>query len=93
MSNNFETEKIIGGGLNVFNSYSANYFRLPYIQAEGDDYKMPYMTLRHCPMKSNLNATCANCPYKDGYEYVMQNGRRFKLKRIKMSSCTFELRD
>ncbi len=90
---NFNTEKIIGGGMNVFNSYSANYFNLPYIQAEGDGYKMPYMTLRHCPMKANLNANCNNCPYKDGYEYVMQNGRRFKLRRIKMSSCTFELTD
>ena len=90
---NFNTEKIIGGGLNVYNSYSADYFDLPYIQAEGDAFKMPYMTLRHCPMKANLNANCSNCPYKEGYEYVMQSGRRFKLRRIKMSSCTFELRD
>ncbi len=90
---NFNTEKIIGGGLNVFNLYSAKYFGLPYIQAEGDEFKMPYMTMRHCPMKSHLYANCNNCPYKEGYEYVMQNGRRFKLRRIKMSSCTFELRD
>ena len=89
----FNTEKIVGGGMNVFNSYSANYFGLPFIQAEGDAYKMPYMTLRHCPMKSHLNANCNNCPFEDGYEYVMQNGGRFKLRRIKMSSCTFELRD
>ena len=88
----FDTEKIIGGGMNVFNSYSAKYFNLPFIQSEGKEFKMPYMTLRHCPMKSNLSANCVNCPYKDGYEYVMQNGRRFKLRRIKMSSCTFELR-
>jgi len=44
-------------------------------------------------MKSNLKVSCKNCPYKQGYEYVMQNVRRFKLRRIKMSSCTFELRD
>ena len=90
---NFNTETIIGGGMNIYNSYSAMHFNLPYIQAEGGEYKMPYMTLRHCPMKSNLGATCKNCPYKEGYEYIMQNGRRFKLRRIKMSSCTFELRD
>jgi len=90
---NFNTEKIIGGGLNVYNLYSACYFNLSYIQGEGGDYKMPYMTMRHCPMKSHLNANCKNCPYKDGYEYVMQNGKRLKLRRIKMSSCTFELRD
>jgi len=88
----FNTEKIIGGGMNVYNSYSANYFNLPYIQAEGDTYKMPYMTLMHCPMKNLLKANCGNCPYKEGYEYVIQNGRRFKLRRIKISSCTFELR-
>ncbi len=90
---NFNTEKVIGGGMNVFNSFTASYFGLPYIQAEGDNFKMPYMTLRHCPMKANLNATCVNCPYKEGYEYVMPNGKRFKLRRIKMSSCTFELID
>ena len=89
----FNTEKIVGGGLNVYNSYTANYFNLPYIQAEGEDYQMPYMTLRHCPMKSHLNTNCNNCHYKEGYEYVMQNGRRFKLRRIKLSSCTFELRE
>ena len=89
----FNTEKVVGGGLNVLNSHSSNYFNLPFIQAEGTDYKMPYMTLRHCPMKEHLNANCANCPYKEGYEYVMQNGRRFKLRRIKMNSCSFELRD
>ena len=90
---NFNTEKIVGGGLNVYNSHTAKYFNLPYIQAESGEFKMPYMTLRHCPMKSHLKANCGNCPYKECYEYVMQNGRRFKLRRIKMSSCTFELKD
>lgn len=90
---NFNTEKIIGGGMNVYNSYSAKYFNFPFVKAECEDYKMPYMTLRHCPMKSHLNANCNNCPYNDSYEYVMQNGKRFKLRRIKMSSCTFELRE
>lgn len=89
----FDTEKIVGGGLNVFNSFTASYFNLPFIQAEGDEFKMPYMTMRHCPMKSHLNANCSNCPYKKGFEYVMQNGRRFKLIRQKMSSCTFYLVD
>ncbi len=90
---NFNTEKIIGGGLNVYNSYTAKYFGLPYIKAEGGSFKMPYMTLRHCPMKANLNANCLNCPYKEGFYYVMQNGKQLKLKRIKMSSCTFILTD
>lgn len=87
----FDAKKIIGGGLNVFNEFSAQYYALPYIKSEGDDFKMPFMTMRHCPMKSHLNADCANCPYKDGYEYVMQNGKRMKLRRQKMSTCTFYL--
>ena len=91
---NFNTEKIIGGGMNVFNAYSADYYNLPYLCAEGENaIKMTYMTLRHCPMKQHLNGNCANCPYQDGYVYKMQNGRTVNLKRIKMSTCTFYLTD
>lgn len=90
----FNTEKIIGGGMNVYNSYSANYFNLPFIKAEGEDpFFMPYMTLRHCPMKQHLGANCSNCPYQQGYKYKMPNGNVMKLKRVKLSSCTFYLTD
>ena len=90
----FNTEKIIGGGMNVYNSYSANYFNLPFIKAEGEDsFFMPYMTLRHCPMKQYLGANCSNCPYQQGYKYKMPNGNVMKLKRVKLSSCTFYLTD
>lgn len=89
---NFETEKIIGGYMNVFNAYSADYFDLPYIASEGDNKtSMPYMTLRHCPMKQHLGANCANCPFKDGYVYKMPNGTELKLKRKKLTTCTFYL--
>ena len=87
----FNTEKIVGGGLNVYNSLTATFFGLPYIIAEGDEFKMPYMTLKHCPMKQHLNANCINCPYKDGYYYTMQSGKILKLKRKKLSDCTFYL--
>ena len=90
---NFTTEKIIGGGMNIYNSISKEYFGLPYIQAEDNDFKMPYMTMLHCPMKTHLGANCNNCPYMDGYEYVMQNGKTFKLKRSKVSTCVFHLVD
>lgn len=90
---NFDTEKVIGGGMNVFNSYSASYFDLPFIMAESEDFKMPYMTLRHCPMKEHLKTDCGRCPFKDGYTYKMQSGKEFKLKRIKMKDCTFYLTD
>lgn len=85
---------IVGAGLNVYNSATANVFEVPFISAEGDlgeriDY--PYMTFRHCPMKSHLNAGCDKCPYKDGYVYRMDNGKILKLKRKKLSTCTFYL--
>ena len=51
----------------------------------------PYMTLRHCPMKEHLNASCNNCPYSNDYAYKMDNGITLNLRRKKLSSCTFYL--
>ena len=90
----FKTEKIAGGGMNIYNTYSANAFGLDYFSAENEqNIKMPYMTLRHCPMKEHLNANCTNCPYNNNYTYTMPNGKTMKLKRIKISTCTFYLTD
>lgn len=89
----FNAKKIIGGGMNIYNSYAADYFGLDYILAENGNFKMPYMTMRHCPMKEHLNTTCASCPFKDGYTYKMFNNSTFKLRRTKMTSCTFYLED
>ncbi len=89
-------ETVVGGGLNVFNRHTAKFFETKFFVSEGEvgeKIPFPYMTLRHCPMKSNLNATCANCPYCDGYFYRMQSGKVMKLKRKKLSSCTFYLTD
>lgn len=85
---------IVGAGLNVYNSITANIYKKPIITAESDistKIYYPAMTLRHCPMKSHLNATCANCPYKQGYTYKMDNGKVLKLTRKKLSTCTFYL--
>ena len=90
----FNTERIIGGGLNIYNTYSANAFGSKFLTAENEQtIKMPFMTLRHCPMKEHLNANCANCPYNANYTYTMPNGKTMKLKRIKMTTCTFYLAD
>lgn len=92
----FNTEIIIGGGLNVYNHYSANFYNLPIICSEDSvtsKTKFPYMTLRHCPFKNDLGATCDKCPYKNGYTLTMQNGKDLKIKRKKLSSCTFYLTD
>lgn len=90
----FETEKVAGGGLNVFNTFSARKLEMPIICAEDSILKrtdFAFMTLRHCPMKNHLNATCEKCPYSSGFEYRMQNGKVLKLKRKKLSTCTFYL--
>ena len=90
---NFDTEKYLGAFMNIYNSYSANYYSLPFMTAEFGEQTAPFMTLRHCPMKEHKNANCNNCPYDNQYEYVMESGKRFKLKRKKLSTCTFYLTD
>ena len=90
----FKTEKIIGAGLNVYNSVSAEVLNAPVITAEssvGARIDFPYMTLRHCPLKEHIGASCKNCPYESGFELIMENGKRMKLKRKKITSCTFYL--
>lgn len=90
----FKTEKVAGGGLNVFNTFSAKQLQMPIICSEDSILKrtdFAFMTLRHCPMKNHLNATCEKCPYSSGFEYRMQNGKILKLKRKKLSTCTFYL--
>ncbi len=92
----FDCEKIIGGGLNVYNGYTASEYALPIIFAENSVYKkenFAYMTLRHCPFKSHLKSDCKNCPYKDGYTLTMDSGKVMKIKRKKLSTCTFYLTD
>lgn len=87
---------VIGAGLNVYNDITANVFNKPYILAENNDnqqYQFPYMTLKHCPIKSHVGGNCKHCKYIDGYEYVMESGKTLKLKRKKLSDCTFYLTD
>lgn len=88
--------KVIGSGMNVYNSQSANVFDAPVMFAENSDFQIspyPYMTLRHCPFKQHSHANCKNCPYKNGYYFEMQNGKKLFVKRKKLSTCTFYLVD
>lgn len=91
------TKKIAGAYLNIYNSYSAEFYDMPCLIAEnnnmGTTHKLPYMTMLHCPMKQFVGGNCANCKYRDGYTYRMQNGKRLKLKRKKLSTCLFYLVD
>jgi len=91
----FNTEPLIGPGLNVYNLYTAQVFQNRIIttceSSIANKLDFPYMTFRHCPFKNHLNVTCANCPYGEGYQYKMDDGKIFNLKRKKLSSCTFYL--
>lgn len=90
----FETQKVAGAGLNVFNHVAANFLGVPVMACESDEFShvnFPLMTLRHCPMKTHLFSSCDKCPYHDGFFYVCQNGKKLELKRKKLSTCTFYL--
>lgn len=87
---------VIGAGLNVYNSFTAFELKKPFFTAEsnlGERIDCAYMTLRHCPMKNLLNASCEKCPYEQGFTYKMDSGKVMKLKRKKLSTCTFYLTD
>ena len=92
----FNAKTVVGAGLNVYNTHSAAALNLPVITAECDlsnRIDFPYMTLRHCPIKNHLRKGCENCAYSDGYEYRTESGKVMKLKRKKLTSCTFYLID
>lgn len=87
---------VVGGGLNVYNHFTANQLGYAFYTAEsslGKRQDFYYMTLRHCPMKNLLNANCSKCPYEEGFEYHLESGKTFKLKRKKLTDCTFYLSD
>lgn len=92
----FDTEIVIGAGLNVYNAVTAAEYGKPVIVAESgvaEKIRYPYMTLRHCPLKSHINCKCERCLYDDGYAYRTDEGRVLRLKRKKLSTCTFYLTD
>ena len=85
---------IAGAGLNVYNSYSARALNLPFFTAEsqiGERVNYAYMTLRHCPIKEHVNGKCSDCKYDSDYYYLTDSGVKLKLKRKRLSDCTFYL--
>jgi hypothetical protein len=87
---------VIGAGLNVYNKHTAKTHDKKVITAEGDvaeRVNAPYMTLRHCPIKAHLNGNCNNCKFTHGLAYKMDSGKVLKLKRKRLSDCTFYLTD
>lgn len=87
---------IVGAGLNVYNSVTASVHNLPVITAESNlanRIDFPYMTLRFCPIKSHAGGDCKNCKYSEGLELKMDSGKRLKIRRKRLSDCTFYLTD
>ncbi len=85
-------DSIIGGFMNVYNSVASSVLNSKVITAEIlRDYEQPFMTLRHCPIKTHVGGDCKNCKYEKGYTYCMDNGETFNLKRKKITDCTFYL--
>ena len=96
IANNYYTlgltdDIIVGGGLNVYNNLTAKILDKKVILAENGNTPFYYMTLRHCPIKSHVGGSCADCKYKNGYQYVMESGKVLSLKRKKLTDCTFYL--
>lgn len=93
---NITPNYIVGGGLNVYNNISASEYNKPIITAESNistKQNFTYMTLRHCPFKNHLKATCNNCPYASSYSLKMESGKILNIKRKKLETCTFYLTD
>jgi len=85
---------VIGGGLNIYNNHSANYLNKPFFVSEGnvgETLAFPFMTLRHCPIKNHVGGDCKGCKFQDGFSYVSADKKEYKLKRKKLSTCTFYL--
>ena len=88
---------IVGGGLNVYNSYTASFYDKKIISAESDTgvkADFPYMTLRHCPIKEHDGGNCDKCRYKAGeYTLKCEDGKVMKLARKKrnLSPCIIRL--
>ena len=87
---------VVGGGLNVYNKRAAAVYDKPIISAESQVERrsdFAYMTLRHCPIKEHFGGDCANCKYSNDFTLKSEGGRAMKIKRKKLSTCTFYLTD
>ena len=92
----FDTEIVIGAGLNVYNNFTASELGKEFFTAESDladRVDFAYMTLRHCPIKNLIGGSCDKCIYADDFSYKLESGKVMRLKRKKLSTCTFYLTD
>ncbi|HPD02110.1 MAG TPA: U32 family peptidase [Clostridia bacterium] len=99
-------EVIAGFGLNTANSLQAAALKeagaavvTPSLEfgldtlvlplANPKNFKLPLMTLAHCPYRSTTFSSCKNC--RAGSLTLENGGRRYKIRRYKLSRCYFEV--
>ncbi len=51
----------------------------------------PVMTFAHCPYKAVTKTTCENCKFNERLAYKNENLGSYKIRRIRLVSCKFEL--
>lgn len=49
------------------------------------------MTLCHCPIQTVYNSNCTQCRYREDLVYQDEKHNRYRLRRIKIQHCYFEL--
>lgn len=91
IANNFTVKKLNEFGVKIFvksfESFANDFaFGLTYVG------KPDIMTFCHCPYKINYkNDSCENCKFNNSLTYKAQNGREYKINRIKIENCYFTL--
>jgi len=61
-----------------------------YVCVYGD---LDAMTLAHCPVKNVYGCECSDCKYFDDLKYRDEKGADFAVKRKRMNSCVFVLKN
>jgi len=95
-----------GAGHNVANKYAASLLNEMDVSliSKSIEYKneivgnnvidikneIPVMTFAHCPYKTIFANECNKCSYKAGLT-LLRNGKEYKIRRIKLAQCYFEL--
>ena len=49
------------------------------------------MTLCHCPIREVYGSDCTRCQYSSNLIYQDEKGNRYRLRRLKIKHCYFEL--
>lgn len=102
--NHYKT--IAGLGLNIYNDYTAMALlkmgcenviwslENNTTKSSGSTLVSGYpalMTFCHCPAREIYGSNCANCRYDNNIVYQDEKNNRYKLRRVKVKHCYFEL--